>query len=431
MTLLKNIYDIYLGNPDICTDSRDIRKGCLFFALKGENFDGNIYSGEALDKGASFAIIDNPAFAVTNHHILVPDVLECLQELAAHHRSKLDARIIGVTGTNGKTTTKELISRVLATTFKTSATKGNLNNQIGVPLTLLSMDAKTEFAVVEMGANHPGEIAALCRIAQPGFGLVTNIGKAHLEGFGSLQGVIRTKSELYDHLRHNHGVAFLNIDNPLLVRQSKSLSLVRYGKKAGASCRGRIKAQSPFLELSWKCENDWVDIQTSLYGAYNFENILAALCVGDYFKVEKEAIINAVSAYVPDNNRSQVKRTEKNNTLILDAYNANPTSMASAIRSFSSVPGTNKMLILGDMLELGGKSENEHKIIISLIEELGFNEVILVGEIFSTLPVPGNWLKFRDTEAVKEHFRTNRLNGFSILVKGSRRIKLESLVEML
>jgi UDP-N-acetylmuramoyl-tripeptide--D-alanyl-D-alanine ligase len=431
MTSLDTLYKLYLRNPVVSTDTRNILKGSLFFALKGEHFDGNRFAAEALSKGASWAIVDDPAIAVTDRHLLVRDALACLQELAALHRRHLGAKIIGITGTNGKTTTKELISRVLSTTFKTIATKGNLNNQIGVPLTILSMDRQTEFAVVEMGANHPGEIAALCRIAQPGFGLITNIGKAHLEGFGSLQGVIRTKSELYDYLRQTQGMAFLNVGHAILVRQARQLSLFTYGKKAGVHCRGRIIAASPFLELSWMHGKAWVDLQTKLYGDYNFENILAAICVGEYFKVGKESIRSAVSTYIPDNNRSQVKNTARKNTLILDAYNANPSSMTSAIRSFHSTPGAEKMLILGDMLELGKNSGREHKKIMTLIEGLGYKEVILVGELFGALVVPGHWHKFRDVAAVKEYLRSNSPHGCAILMKGSRRIKLESLVEML
>jgi UDP-N-acetylmuramoyl-tripeptide--D-alanyl-D-alanine ligase len=430
MTSQDTLYSVFLKHNAVSTDTRNICPGCIFFALKGEKFDGNLFAAEALEKGASLAVVDNPSVASDHRYLLVQNVLSSLQSLAVMHRNTLKTIIIGITGTNGKTTTKELIRLVLSTTFKTAATSGNLNNQIGVPLTLLSLKADTEFAVVEMGANHPGEIETLCRITKPDYGLITNIGKAHLEGFGNLRAIIRTKSELYVHLRNSGGTAFINVDHPLLVRQAGTMKQFTYGRKTTANIRGRVLSRNPVLAMSWKHQDEWLRLQTSLYGDYNFENILAAVCIGEYFKIPPPRIIRAVSSYVPDNNRSQVIITKKGNTLILDAYNANPTSMNSAIRSFLTLPGTSKVLIIGDMLELGSNSHKEHTKIITLIKELDFTDVILVGEIFSSLPCPGHWLRFGEVLPAKNWLMKHKYAHCTILLKGSRKIKLETLAEI-
>jgi len=427
---LKDIYKLFLRHPVISTDSRNISPGCLFFALKGESFNGNTFAAEALCLGAAHSIIDEKKYATNDRCILVDDVLTTLQQLALHHRRQIDIPVIGVTGTNGKTTTKELIHSVLSGRFRTVATKGNLNNHIGVPLTLLSITPETEMAIIEMGANHPGEIDFLCRLALPGFGLITNIGKAHLEGFGGLEGVIRTKTELYRFIRSGNGKIFLNSDNPLLKEHASGICSITYGSPPADLSMIRASA-NPFVWLNILF-NDQTELKvtTKLYGKYNAENILAAACIGQYFGIEPEHIKNALEAYVPANNRSQFTKTTRNN-LIMDAYNANPSSMRTALLAFSEVTSPKKAVILGDMLELGDEGDREHQYILSLLEELHPDEVFLVGSVFSRLNKRREWYCFQDSDLARMWLGHHPLKDHTILIKGSRGIRLEKVLEML
>ncbi len=432
MSISEKIYRHFLQNPVISTDTRKISEGGIYFALKGENFNGNRFAMEALSKGASLVVVDEKQDSGDERIIIVENVLECLQDIACLHRKELKARFIGITGSNGKTTTKELIQRVLNSGFSSRATEGNLNNHIGVPLTILSLDREVEFAVIEMGANHPGEIKRLCEIARPDFGLITNIGKAHLEGFGSFEGVVRAKSELYDFLRENDGTAFLNSDNALLNTQSAGINSYTYGTTAPAMCRGNIAEVSPFLTIAVSCQgHDPMNIRTQLPGTYNFENVMAAIAIGTYFGVDHQGILEAIANYIPSNNRSQLVKTAKGNTLILDAYNANPSSMAAAISNIEGMEGTDKVLILGDMLELGSESSREHQALVDLLRAKNFFKVFLVGDIFSSIDVPDNWKKFRMTEDLNRWLEHNPLKSCTILIKGSRKIGLEKSINSL
>ena len=349
------LYTLFKLYPKIITDSRCVENNSIFFALKGENFDGNKFAIKALESGAKYAVIDNAKFKLNDNFILVDNVLKCLQQLASFHREQFVIPLIGITGTNGKTTTKELIHTVLKRKFKTHATKGNFNNHIGVPLTLLEMPLNTEIAIIEMGANHQGEIKELCEIAKPNYGLITNIGKAHLEGFGGFEGVVKAKNELYNFIR-NYGRAFLNSDNKLLSELAENLNSIKYGTKQDSDCFAEILEINPYVKLRWNN----IDIQSNLIGKYNFENILAAICIGNFFNVAHSNIKSAVENYIPQNNRSQIVQT-KTNKILLDAYNANPTSMSLAIESFELLKSKTKVVILGDMLELGDESIFEHK----------------------------------------------------------------------
>jgi UDP-N-acetylmuramoyl-tripeptide--D-alanyl-D-alanine ligase len=427
---IESLYSMFLEAGSLATDTRKIDPGCIFLALKGDNFDGNAFAADALAKGARFAVIDDPSFASNDKMLLVDDTLTTLQQLAEHHRKQLTIPVIGITGTNGKTTTKELIHAVLSTKYQALATKGNFNNHIGVPLTLLSIKPTTEIAIVEMGANHEGEIASLCRIARPGFGLITNIGKAHLEGFGSFEGVIRAKSELYAFIRENGGRVFLNADNELLTRLAGKITSVTYGAKAGTYCHGWPEEAHPYAGVQWNSPNGLHEIKTKLVGGYNFENIMAAICVGQYFGVGLNDIISAISAYKPANNRSQTIETE-NNHLIMDAYNANPTSMKAAILNFRQVKSLAKMAIIGDMLELGDESPKEHAEVIRLLDESDFETVILVGPRFVSTVIPQHFLAFASPAEAKKWLKKYPVKKHTILVKGSRGIHLEELTDAL
>jgi UDP-N-acetylmuramoyl-tripeptide--D-alanyl-D-alanine ligase len=424
----KDLYALFQKHPTIIIDSRAITPGCLFFALKGETFDGNAFAADSLEKGAAFAIIDNPAYTST-HTFLVPNVLESLQELARIHRSNLNIPVIGITGTNGKTTTKELINAVLQSQYHVLATTGNLNNHIGVPLTLLSITRNTEIAIIEMGANHPGEIAFLCDIARPTLGLITNIGKAHLEGFGGFEGVIRTKSELYQFLRSNKGKAFVNGDNPLLMDLSEGIECILYGSNNTFQTQVMSTKSDPFLQVLWSQKGEEITINTWVVGSYNLENVSAALSVATYFQIPKEKVVQAISSYQPSNNRSQEVKTASNR-VILDAYNANPSSMKAALMNFAGMKADKKMLILGDMLELGNESGVEHRAVIQLIKDNGFAEVILVGPEFQMVQ-DSNLVTFRDISSATEWLRQHPVSGYTILVKGSRGIKMEKIMEVL
>lgn len=426
MTPANDIYQLFLESNGITIDSRDVAPGTLFFALRGDRFDGNRFASDALNKGARYAIIDDPAAKTSEACILVSNTLQTLQEIAGIHREKINAKVIGVTGSNGKTTTKELIGRVLESSYKTVVTRGNLNNHIGVPLTLLSITSDTSFAVVEMGANHPGEIAGLCSLARPDFGLITNIGKAHLEGFGGFEGVVKAKSELYDYIRAHSGHLFVNTDNPLLKMLADGMNCTGYGTGKEAFCSGIIISRDPYLAVSWLSGNRHGTIQTGLYGEYNFENILAAVCVGLYFDIKPEMISRAVAAYIPDNNRSQVIRTGKN-VVVLDAYNANPSSMKAALLNFIRTVAHSKMAILGDMMELGEHSREEHEYLISFARELDFEKLFFIGRHFIDAAGGKEEGFFLDVAEAQDWFNQHPVSNMTILLKGSRKMKLESL----
>ena len=420
-TDIETLYDIYLAHPYISTDTRTIREGSLFFALKGETFDGNDYARSALDNGASFAIVDNPSLAGSEKLLLVKNALEALQELASYHRQKLGIPILAITGSNGKTTTKELLSRVLSKKFNISVTKGNLNNHIGVPLTLLSMAPDTEFGIVEMGANHQGEIKLLCSIAKPNYGIITNIGRSHLEGFGGPEGVIKGKGELFDYLDQNHGTAFYPSSDSTISEMAES-----------RSCMTRISYDPALLKNSESDSNLLTVkfresiIYTHLTGAYNKYNIAAALAIGEYFKVKAQDIIHAIESYIPENSRSQ-RIVTKNNILIKDCYNANPSSMAAAIDSFADgeESGYDKVLILGEMRELGDYSTEEHSAILNKISQAGISEAYLVGKSFSNVNKNLNFHCYDTVEELCSYLSGHALEGKFILLKGSRGIQLE------
>ncbi|WP_116496840.1 UDP-N-acetylmuramoyl-tripeptide--D-alanyl-D-alanine ligase [Balneicella halophila] len=424
---IAKLHQLFLQHPTVCTDTRKAKIGSIFFALKGENFDANYFAKDAIKKGCELAVVDDQSAVLSEQYILVDDVLETLQNLANFHRQYCNTKIIGITGTNGKTTTKELIKSVLETTYDTLATEGNLNNHIGVPLTLLRLTPATEIAVIEMGANHRHEIAELCAIAEPDYGIITNVGKGHIEGFGSLEGVIKTKTELYEAVEKKNGTLFVNADNEILSEKASATKchLYSYGSEH-AQVTGKFIAASPFLNM--EIEN--VELQTKLLGAYNFENILAAFAIGKFFDVPKNKNLNALANYVPKNNRSQLIET-KYNTILLDAYNANPTSMKLSILNFIQTEYPHKMLILGDMLELGHLSETAHEEIITLIKDKGLApNTWLVGTHFLKRKTD-SFLYFNDAEQVIDYLSKNPIRGNQILIKGSRGIKLETLVKML
>ncbi len=422
---IENLYGAYLASTGITTDSRNVAKGNIFFALKGDLFNGNHYSLQALEQGAKLAVVDEDVPGRHEQHFRVDNCLETLQQLAAHHRNQLDIPVIGLTGSNGKTTTKELIARVLAGKLNTHATSGNLNNHIGVPLTILGIGKNTEIAVIEMGANHVGEIAALCEIARPTHGLITNIGIAHLEGFGSYQGVIRAKTELYSFLGKTGGNVFVNRDDALLMGHSEQLNRHTYGHTSEADTMATITATLPFLEIRWKAHQ----ICTNLYGDYNFDNIMAAISVGEFFGIPEQATADAIATYRPANSRSQLLQTA-DNRIFLDAYNANPSSMVAAIRNFEQQKGASKVLILGDMLELGQDAFREHlNIIQSIVGK--FNTIILIGPEFSKASTGTGFQVFENTHEAGRWLLENPIKGCDILVKGSRGIALEKLLDRL
>lgn len=421
------LYEKFLDSSGISTDTRKIEEGKIFFALKGENFNGNLFAHQALDKGAKLIVADEKHFADNDHILIVDDVLNTLQMLANHHRQQLSLKVIAIGGSNGKTTTKELISQVLGCAFKTFATKGNLNNHIGVPLTLLSIPVETEIAIIEMGANHIGETALLCTIVQPDFGLITNNGKDHLEGYGTIEGVRKGNGELYDFLRNNNGIAFVCADQSDLMESSTDIKRITYGQHERADCRGKIAERFPFLEVEWMNEN--VVLTSNLIGQYNFDNMMAAVAVGHFFEVSPEMIREAIASYLPSNNRSQILK-QGSNTFILDAYNANPSSMMAALENFRLMPVDNKIVILGDMLELGKVSSEEHKQIVEVVMKENFKKAIFVGEEFGNV-LSGTFdeaLHFNTVTALKDWFDQQHFSGYTFLLKGSRRIGLEKLV---
>lgn len=428
---ITEIHRIFRTCRGVSTDSRSIRSGALYIALKGEHFDGNDFVLQALDSGASFAITDRTEFSGNDRCIVVPDSLATLQELARYHRAQFKIPVLGITGTNGKTTTKELLAAVLSTQFITHSTKGNLNNHIGVPLTLLELNSETEFAVIEMGANHPGEIAGLCELAMPNLGIITNIGKAHLEGFGSQENIIQTKNALYTAVGSGEGILFVNGSNPLLMKLSEKYTRILYGNGASYNYNGVVDPESAVLAFHFRHQGRDYPVQTRLAGAYNFENAMAAVAVGLHFEIHPSNIKTALENYTPGNNRSQILTTD-HNQVILDAYNANPSSMETAIRNFHKMNAAEAVLILGDMLELGDTEEKEHQSVVQLIDDLAFREVYLIGPVFSRITEKGkNYLRFDTVENARDFFLRNPLKGKHILIKGSRGIHLERLNETL
>ena len=428
---MKNIDEIYhsIRGHRVTTDSRHILPGDIFIALRGEHFDGNRYAASALQQGASLAVIDDPEYQTPGCE-LVDDSLLFLQQLAHFHRKQLGIPILGITGTNGKTTTKELCHAVISRKFNTVATEGNLNNHIGVPLTLLRMDESTEFGIVEMGANHPGEIKTLCDIADPDLGIVTNIGQAHLEGFGSYENIILTKKALYEHVFHKNGEVFVNAGDPLLLQLSEGHKRSTYGIN-GDFIRGEIKQTVPYLVFSLLLPKGQLYVKTHLVGKYNFENAMAATALGLHFGIDPLKIQEAIEGYRPSNLRSQLLKTQTN-TVILDAYNANPSSMRVAIANFTEMPGHHKVLILGEMLELGQASPDAHREIVRLASEGRFDQVFLIGNNFEHCFDKCNFIAwFPDTETFISTLRTHPLENAFILIKGSRGNKLERVVEYL
>ena len=418
------LYKYFLECGKVTTDTRDCPEGSMFIALKGASFNGNTFASQAIAGGCRYAVVDEAEYAndAEGRILLVDDCLKALQELAAWHRRALGTTMIGITGTNGKTTTKELIAAVLKEKYNVLYTQGNLNNHIGVPLTLLKLTPEHEMAVVEMGANHPGEIKTLVNIACPDYGIITNVGKAHLEGFGSFEGgfgsfegVIRTKGELYDYLRANGGKIFIQNENPYLNSIAGGLECIRYGAEEGLYVSGKVLSCSPFLSFSWRSEGKAHEVQTHLIGSYNVDNALAAVAIGRYFGVADDAICHALSSYEPRNNRSQLVEAG-GNSYVIDAYNANPTSMAAALENFRMIDAGHKMVILGDMKELGEASLEEHQKVVDMLASCSFDRVILVGnnadEVYSAL-----------SSAMPE--------GYMVLIKGSNSMKLAGLAEKL
>ena len=427
----KDFYTIYLHHPQVCTDSRRIIPGCLFFALKGDHFDGNQFVAEAFEKGCSYAIVDSRSAVINGHCFLVPDVLAFLQELASFHRSRLTIPVLALTGTNGKTTTKELIHSVLQQGKRAVATLGNLNNHIGVPLTILSTPADTEILVVEMGANHPGEIRFLSAIAKPTHGLITNIGKAHLEGFGSFDKIIYTKSELFEYIRETGGIWFSNSGDPVLNDVRGDYPTVTYGADTGALIRGSATGKGIHLDAEFTVPgHEVVSVSTSLTGTYNLNNVLAAVAVGFHFNISPDKIKKGLEDYTPRNMRSEWMKTDYN-SLFLDAYNANPSSMELAIRHFHSLDVAGKVLILGDMFELGTEAEQEHRAIIRLVAELGFSTVYFVGREFSKLSSDSHYAFFPGRNDLIAELSKNPIRDCTILIKGSRGMRLEGIVSYL
>lgn len=424
---IERVYQYFLESTGICTDTRKIEKGCLFFALKGDNFNGNKFTQEALDKGAFKVIIDEDAYhKPSNETILCSNSLQLLQELATHHRKQLNLPIIALTGSNGKTTTKELIHAVLKQDYKTTATIGNLNNHIGVPLTLLSMTSETEIGIVEMGANHPKEIEHLCNIALPDYGYITNFGKAHLEGFGSIEGVIKAKTELYVHLQKHQKTVFINANDPIQQSLSEGIKKISFGTKNDTSFATLLSSKKELI-ISFH----GLEIKSNLIGAYNFSNIAAAIAIGTYFKVSSEKIKAAIEAYIPTNNRSQ--RIEKNtNQIILDAYNANPTSMLAALENFKQTEGEAKVLFLGDMFELGTEAASEHQKITDYLSKNNLGKTYLLGSnFFNTKTNASNIQKFETFEAFTAQFSENSIHHSIILIKGSRGMALERILTLI
>ncbi|QBQ42828.1 UDP-N-acetylmuramoyl-tripeptide--D-alanyl-D-alanine ligase [Sphingobacterium psychroaquaticum] len=430
------LYKLYQENPVISTDTRTIPEGSIFFALRGEKFNANTFAAQALATGASYVVVDEANYVVDDRCILVDDVLSTLQQLANFHRQQLTIPVIGVTGTNGKTTTKELLYAVLSQKFKTYATKGNLNNHIGVPLTLLAIQDDVEVAIIEMGANHLGEIGFLCSIAEPTCGLITNVGKAHLEGFGSFEGVKKTKGELYDFLKRTDGLLFLQGDNEHLTEMEKQRGInhvVRYGFSSANDIIGKLETANPLLTISWRTHKEGEAalsiVKTNLTGSYNTENILAAVAVGLHFGLTKEEVNVGLESYTPTNNRSQITKTA-NNVVIADYYNANASSMAAALDNIAVIEASKKAIILGDMFEMGEESFVEHQKVIAKAQSIGVDRLIFVGKAFYEQREVADEF-YQTTEEAIEAILRNPVSGCTILLKASRGMAFEKLMEVL
>lgn len=433
MANITSLYQHYLENPVICTDTRSITKGCMFFALKGDKFDANTFAENAIAAGASFAVIDNPAYAKTDQCILVDDVLTTLQDLAKYHRSKLTIPVIGLTGSNGKTTTKELIRAVLAERYETFATKGNLNNHIGVPLSILSIGFEIEIAVIEMGANHQKEIEFLCEIAQPTHGLITNIGMAHLDGFGGFEGVKKGKAELFAYLKSHHGFAFINSNNPYLLEMSEKAGLnkvIYYGTGIDDTITGKLLYSDPLIDFEWTADGQSYAATANLTGTYNFENILAAICIGHFFELTPDEINEGLANYFPVNNRSQLTKTERN-TVICDFYNANPSSMTAALNNLKSLSGQKKAAIMGDMFELGNEAPTQHENVIQLALDDQIGLLIFIGTNFYAFKDQYEALFFSTPTDAMNYLTQHQISDTLVLLKGSRGMALEQLLPLL
>jgi len=425
---IEQLYNIFLEHPAISTDTRKLTPDSLFFALKGEHFNGNKFAKQALDQGVAYAIIDEKEYVTGDKTILVDNTLECLQKLAAFHRSKLTIPVIGISGSNGKTTSKELIHTVLAEKFNVFSTQGNLNNHIGVPLSVLQITPSHEIAVIEMGANHVGEIQQLCTISQPNYGLITNVGKAHLEGFGNFENVIKAKTELYRYLEQQDGLVFINFNNATLKAHAHNIRQYSYGTNQQANIHTTFIVANPYVKLYW--EDKKTIIESKLIGKYNFENILCAIAVGDYFQVSPEQIKHAVEIYFPSNSRSEFIHKE-DNTIILDAYNANPTSMIAALENFNLMQSTNKVVMLGDMLELGAYKKMEHEKIIEFLNNSNYCQVFLVGSNFYEANSRHDFLTFKSSQLLRDYLKAHPLHDALILVKGSRGTQMEHVLSAL
>ncbi len=431
--LIEEIYKIYQQYSSIQTDTRKLQQDDLFFALKGPNFNGNLYATEALKKGAAHVFVDEEIAFTDKRIIQTKNVLETLQDLACFHRLQFNTMpggkskipFIAITGSNGKTTTKELLHAVLSTTYKTYTTEGNLNNHIGIPLTILKIKPDAQMAVIEMGANHLHEIAGYCVYAMPDYGLITNIGKAHLEGFGGVENVKKGKGELFDYLRNNEGTAFINSDDPAVVALSNDLNKKIFYGFSGKDYHGKIIKSDPFPEIQVEGEPP-LDIQTKLAGNYNFPNVLAAVAIGKYFKIEDNKIKIAIENYRPSNSRSQLIKIGSN-TVILDAYNANPGSMKAAIENFANLKGASKILLLGSMMELGNESKKEHEDLISLVNQFKWKKVVLVGKNFNELN--HNYISYENASQAKDWLNEQHFENTMMLIKGSRSIQMEKVLE--
>lgn len=433
MTNIGELYQIFLRHPVICTDTRNIIPGSIFFALKGDNFNANNFAADAVQKGCAYAVIDENEYKAGERFLLVENVLKTLQDLAAYHRKQLNIPIIGITGTNGKTTTKELLSSVLKEEYNCFATKGNLNNHIGVPLSLLSLTKEHQIAVIEMGASKPGDIEELCNIAFPDYGIITNIGKAHLEGMGGIEGVLKTKTELFRHIKASGKMVFVNADDELLLKQSAGIGRYTYGTNETADVTGEIVSEEAELVVKWKTKKETreTSVASHLPGTYNFPNILAAICIGNYFGLSAEQINKGIENYFPANNRSQVVKSGSN-TILMDAYNANPSSVQAALENFDRMKAEKKIIILGEMLELGITSTHEHEQIMELVGEMNLAQTYFVGTNFLLLKEKyPRYSYFKDVNELSAFLKTNPIQNAVILVKGSRGNKLEKLSEVL
>lgn len=426
---ISELYKIYKQHPEVSTDTRNAPKGSIFFALKGANFNGNEYAEKAIDSGCSYAVVDETEYATRPNIILVDNALETLQELARHHRKQFKTPVIGITGTNGKTTTKELITSVLSQEYNVLSTQGNLNNHIGVPLTILRIKKEHEIAIIEMGASHVEEIKFLSEIACPNYGLITNIGHAHIEGFGSYENVIKAKGELYEYIRSTRdGKIFIDFDNSLLREMAEGITSIYYGFEEDLFVSGKVISIRPYLEFEWKFGTTRNKVKTKLIGEYNLPNILAAITVGKYLGVKASLICKAIESYEPTNNRSQLKETNKN-MLIIDAYNANPTSMHAALENFDHMDVSHKVLILGDMKELGADTDLEHQKVADYVSHHNFDKVLFVGDNFSRIDT--DFPRFKDMDSLKDYLISNPIEDSYILLKGSRGIQLERCIDML